>query len=486
MAAARTSKALEAWRELNDRQQGTLTVIFILDQETEQGRRGRAARGEWDNRPASEWRAIDFAHEPSDRKLFGWTTMQTRLAGNGWDNQGNGSTIAALAARGLLERDIRRTTFGLMHLVRLTTAGRAAARAGTANTPGGPRKAALSERSWEVLALLWRADTRGETLKWGYSATVERVLIGKHVPPLAEFLTATGGGYGITDRGRDFYREHYAAHAAAHPNVTALHPDGARAEPWPTEADNRLARLARTRRALALVWKDARDQHQAAAAELDPEPPTGYFAEQREKELRSLPEEAALLRADLARMWQDTARQRAEQAAADTARLDQLLTDAARTWAAAALHGYNAAVTGDDPLAVLPAAGDDPDGWTELRLVPPAKTGVHGLDDDAGRLYAAAVGAPRKRRGPAPKKRRRFAGPPQATEPGTPYTELARWLTDQLKGASLVRRLHPHRLATDTIGQADESQPQPTAEHTENRPAAPRSLAPDTPKETTP
>lgn len=462
MAAARPSKALEAWRELNDRQQGTLAVIFALDQETEQGRRQGAARGEYDDRPAAEWRAIDFAHEPSDRRLFGWTTMQTRLASKGWDNQGNGSTITALAARGLLERDVRGTTFGFMHRVRLTRAGRAAARVGTANTPGGPRKAALGERSWQVLALLWRADTRGEILKWGYSVTVERMLIDKHVPPLAEFVASAGGGYCITGRGRDFYREHYAAHAAAHPNVTALHPDGARAEPWPTEADNRLARLARTHRALGRAWKESRDQHRAAAAEADPKPPTGIAAGQREQYGRDLPAEAARLLTDRARLWQDTARQRAEQAAADTARLEQLLTDAARAWAAAALHGFNAAVTGDDPLTVLPA-GDDPDEWTEPRLVPPAQTGVHGLDDDAARLYAAAVGTPRKRRGPAPKVRRRFAGPPQTPEPGTPCAELAQWLTDQLAGGSLVRRLHPNRLTTDApapTDQAKENQPQ--------------------------
>ncbi|MFF8414830.1 AAA family ATPase [Streptomyces omiyaensis] len=170
------------------------------------------------------------------------------------------------AARGLLERDVRPTTFGCMHRVRLTRVGRAAARAGTANTPGGPRKAALGERSWQVLALLWKADARGEILPWGHSPTIENVLIKKHVPPLAESVSP-GSGYRITDRGKNFYREQYAAHAAAHPDVTAPHPDGARAEPWPAEASARLARLARARRALAVAWKEARDQHQAAQAE---------------------------------------------------------------------------------------------------------------------------------------------------------------------------------------------------------------------------
>jgi hypothetical protein len=39
-----------------------------------------------------------------------------------------------------------------------------------------------------VLALLWAADVRGKTLAWGYSVTIERVLIDRHVPRLAERL----------------------------------------------------------------------------------------------------------------------------------------------------------------------------------------------------------------------------------------------------------------------------------------------------------
>ncbi|MFI1189338.1 hypothetical protein [Streptomyces californicus] len=440
------SKALDVWRELNDRQQGTLEVIFDLDQEAEGSRRAFAARGEWDKRPASEWRAIDFAHEPSDRRLFGWTTMQTRLAEKGWDNQGNGSTLAALAARDLIERTGRAMTFGVMHQVRLTRSGRAAARAGTADTPGGPRKAALNARPWQVLALLWAADTRGELLPWKHSLTIEKVLIDKHVPPLAEWVTTRGGAYRITDRGRDFYREHYAAHAAAYPDVQALHPDGAAAEPWPREADARLARLGATHQALARAWEEARDQQAQAQAEAEPKAATGYVQQQREAARRSLPAEAARMLAERDELWQATARQRAERAAADTVRLEELLHEAARQWAAAALRGFNAVVAAEDPLAVLPA-GDGEEEWSEPRLVPPSQTGVHALDAEAGRLYAAAVGTPRKPRGPVPKKRGRRVQAP-APKPGAACAELALWLRRELDGGSLVRRLHPHRLTT--------------------------------------
>jgi hypothetical protein len=119
-------KALEAWTELNDRQQGTLAVIYELDQENEMGRRADAARGHYDKTPAAEWRLLDFAHDPSLRELLGPTAMQAHLESRGWDNQGNGSTMAALVKRGLVVHGERRPTrFGRMMRVKLTNqAGR--------------------------------------------------------------------------------------------------------------------------------------------------------------------------------------------------------------------------------------------------------------------------------------------------------------------------------------------------------------------------
>jgi hypothetical protein len=176
--AAGTSRTLAAWLELNDRQQGTLAVIYTLDQDAEAARRQAGARGRYDSTPAATWRRLDFALDPSG---LGTTAMQERLISRGWHNQGNGSTMAALADRGLVMRGSRAHSLGTMLTVTLTPAGRAAARAGTA-MPGTP-KAALSHRSWEVLAALWQAGDQG--LKWGYSSTIENVLIGRHVPPLA-------------------------------------------------------------------------------------------------------------------------------------------------------------------------------------------------------------------------------------------------------------------------------------------------------------
>lgn len=432
---ARTSKALKTWNALNDRQQGTLAVIYDLDQAAETGRRQDAARGVYDNRPADAWRSIDFAHEPAMRDVFGWTMLQERLMWRGWDNQGNGSTMAALERRGLITRDSRPTRYGCMNTVRLTREGRAAARAGTSLNPGGPRKAALGQRSWEVLALLWSAHLRGEPLKWGYSTTIERALMEKHVPPLA---CTVPGGYEITDRGRDFYREHYAAHTAAHPDVRAPHPDGADAEPWPSAADRILTEHRRLYGALLAAWKDARTACQAAEDEAAAAPP---------KKPDSLP--AAVVAQTDARhaLWCETARQRAALAAEHAEDLQIRAEHAARGYAAASLTAYHAAVSKANPLEDLTPPAPDIEDWDEPPLLAPPETGIHAIDAEATKLHAVVVGKPVKRRGPAPTRRTRRGNvrviDKPATEPGAALYALAEHLREHVQGGTLVRRLHP-------------------------------------------
>ncbi|MFD8335587.1 hypothetical protein ACFV42_23450 [Streptomyces solisilvae] len=433
--ATRTPKALTTWTELNDRQQGTLAVIYALDQEAESARRRLAASGSYDNTPAAVWRQIDFAHDPSLRALVGLTEMQARLASRGWDNQGNGSTIAALATRKLITRDGRGTPFGHMHTVSLTRDGRAAARAGLSLRPNGAPSAALGRRSWEVLALLWTADQRGKPLTWTYSKTIEYVLIKKHQPPLAE-NTKHYGGYQITDRGRDFYREHYAAHTAAHPDVHAPHPDGADAEPWPKKADDLLKEHHRNYRALSKAWGMADDSRRAAEQEAASSPP-------------QLPEPLAapLIEQAAARhqLWQDTARQRAELAAAHADELNTYAERAARGYAAATLTAFRAAITHTNPLDGLEAPTAYTDGWDEPHLAPPAESGIHVIDAKAKKLYATAIGKPLRRRGPAPKKRRQFAryDTKKAPMPGQEYAALADFLFQHVADGALLRRLHP-------------------------------------------
>jgi len=432
---ARTPKALQTWHDLNDRQQGTLAVIFDLDQAAETGRRQSAARGAYDDRPAMEWRSIDFAHEPALRKVFGWTVLQERLMGRGWDNQGNGSTMAALERRGLIKRDGRPTRYGRMHTVRLTREGRAAARAGTSLTPGGPRKAALGCRSWEVLALLWSAHLRGQPLKWTYSVTIERALIEKHVPPLARTIP---GGYEITDRGRDFYREHHAAHAAAHPAVRAPHPDGTDAEPWPPAVDETLARHRQLYLALLAVWKDASKAQQAAeqeAAALAPDMPD------------VLPAAVVAQVKTRHELWCETAEQRAALAAGHVEDLRGRAEHAARAYAVVALAAYSAAIAQAAPLESMTAPEPEPDTWDEPPLPAPAETGINAIDAEAAKLHAAAVGRPVKRRGPAPTRRTRRGNvrvlEKPSTKPGAALYALAEHLRGHVQGGALVRRLHP-------------------------------------------
>lgn len=424
-------KALAAWTQLNDRQQGTLAVVYELDKQAEASRRQAAARGNYDRTPAAIWRAIDFSHDPAFRDVLGLTQMQRRLDERGWDNQGNGSTIAALASRGLLTRGQHPTDLGVMRTVTLTTAGRAAARAGLSTLPATAPKPTLSPRSWEVLALLWAVDQRGQILTWTYSKTIEFSLIERHDPPLA---ARRSGGYAITDHGRDFYCEHYATHTTAYPTVRAPHPHGAAAEPWPQRADELLAQHERLYRALCAAWKDAHQDHECAQAQADaPVPQVPEI----------LPAAVAAQIKERHQTWCDTARQRADLAQAHTRDLQVRAEHAARAWASAALAAFGAAAVGTDPLEVIQEPGE-PDDWDEQPLVPPVQTGIHAVDTEATKRHAAAMGVPLRRRGPAPKPRvRSLAGADKPELPGAALAHLAAYLHEQVTGGALTRRLHP-------------------------------------------
>jgi hypothetical protein len=427
-----TTKALTAWQELNDRQQGTLSVIYDLEQQVDIMRKMEAAKGYWDNRPAAVWRRINFSHDPSDRRLFGTTELQTRLASRGWDNQGNGSTMAALADRGLITLDQYGTTYGRMRTVTLTRAGRAAARAGTCVNTGPARKAALGQRAWEVLAMLWTCDQAGKPLDWSHSPTIDRALIGTHAPPLARTLGVRG--YEITDQGRAFYREHHVAHTAAHPDVHAPHPDGPDAEPWPPGADDILTQHRRHYRALCAAWHAALDAQHTAEKESSAAPPAPD---------PNLPVEVAELVAVRHAVWQDTARQRAHLAADHATDIQQRGARAARSYAAAALTVFHAAITGANPCEGLNPPGRD-DTWTEPGLTPPAETGIPAIDTETKKRHATAVGAPLRRRGPAPTPHRgRRAARPDPPPPGHDFAALADFLRDHTYDGALFRRLHP-------------------------------------------
>jgi hypothetical protein len=434
-ARPRASAALTAWTDLNDRQQGTLRAIYELDHQIEETRNRARAAGEWDRQSAAEWRRIDFAYEHVHGDPGAETALQSRLAAKGWHSQGNGATMAALADRGLITRGSRWTGFSTVYTVTMTRQGRAAARAGTSIGTQAP-KAALGQRSWEVLALLWSAGLRGKPLDWRGSTTVDNVLIKKHVPPLAQWVP---GGCEITDRGKDFYREHYAAHVTAHPDVHAPHPDGADAEPWPARVDENINAHRQLYQALTWAWTNARDMLLAAEKEADAEPP---------KPINGLPATAAEQIDARHRLWRDTAGQRVQLAAEHVTDLEQRAVRAARSYAAAALAAFQAAVARSDPLAGLHEPNPE-DGWDEPRLILPAETGIHAIDADVKNLHAAAVGRPPRRRGPAPKYRGIYARrSTPAPEPGAELAALANYLYGHTHDGVLLRRLHQIARAT--------------------------------------
>ncbi|MEW2301959.1 hypothetical protein AB0958_18630 [Streptomyces sp. NPDC006655] len=154
----------ELWAELNERQQTYLTAIYDADQNAEANQRGGAF--DWGHGPpASEWRWQTFSIKlPKD--LVGYTSIQHQLRAKGEHDQGAGSSLAALRRRGLVEvmEDLIQTVLGLVPRVRvkLTTIGRATARAGLGHTaPKSAPRGMLSEWLWSNLVRLYRAGPDG-------------------------------------------------------------------------------------------------------------------------------------------------------------------------------------------------------------------------------------------------------------------------------------------------------------------------------------
>jgi hypothetical protein len=257
------------------------------------------------------------------------------------------------------------------------------------------------------------------------------------VPPLARSRDIYDG-YEITERGRDFYREHYAAHTAAHPDVRAPHPDGADAEPWPPAADKMLAHHRQLYRALLGAWKDTVKARQAAEQEATaplPKIPAG------------LPSAAVAQVEARHKLWCETAQQRADLATEYANALQARAEHAARAYAITALAAYSAAVAQANPLKGMTPPTPDPDTWDEPPLPAPAGTGINAIDTEAQKLHAAAVGRPLKRRGPAPTRRTRRGNvrvtETPAAEPGAALYALAEHLREYVQDGALVRRLHP-------------------------------------------
>ncbi|MFE3378741.1 hypothetical protein [Streptomyces anulatus] len=145
------SKAQRAWDELNERQRTYLRALYTEDQGLEAEHQRNGALGRFSRAPASVWRRIYLsgAYAPTPRAL--------RSLGV-WES-GAGSTLVALADRGLIERG---TTDAWESFALLTRAGRAAARAGLGIGPAQRKEPwELSEWLWRELAKVAGADEEG-------------------------------------------------------------------------------------------------------------------------------------------------------------------------------------------------------------------------------------------------------------------------------------------------------------------------------------
>ncbi|MFH8581601.1 hypothetical protein [Streptomyces zaomyceticus] len=155
---------VDLWAELNARQQIYLTAIYNADQNAEAWNKGGAF--DWgQGPPASEWRWQTFCLKAS-KDLVGRTDIQHALDAKGEHDQGAGSSLAALRRRGLIEtmEDDVLTVLGWIPRVRvkLTTLGRATARAGLGHTaPKSPPRGLLSEWLWSNLVRLYKAGPGG-------------------------------------------------------------------------------------------------------------------------------------------------------------------------------------------------------------------------------------------------------------------------------------------------------------------------------------
>ncbi|MDH6130048.1 hypothetical protein [Kitasatospora sp. GP82] len=424
---AKTTEDRAVWLELNDRQRFYLESVYRADQRAEAQHRADGATGVWDDRPASVWRQIKAYHEPPLKDLVGTTELQYLWERAGYHSQGNGSTIAMLVRRGLVLHDWRATRFGRMHTLAMTRQGRAVVRAGLGLST--PRSVKLSERSVEVIGLLYaaRSSEKGY-LDWGFSRTVERFIEAKP-EPLARYRQGYGSGYEITDAGIALYERSFEDFGRAYPRLVLPDPAG-RTSPWPADADRLLEQLANTEHALRYTIKDLRERlQQSEKAAADTPPQSSGVPAKLESDWHDLLVRQARERADLARTLLDQA----------LPALDRAVV----AYAAATLAAVTALVEGRDVLAAMTAAAEQAEPGT---LPPFTPTGVDRVDLEAKRLHDLYTGQPKRRgRGRAPRVATGWAGLGLNSDVhGTAHEvplALAKHLASQLREGYLQRRL---------------------------------------------
>ncbi|MEU5181109.1 hypothetical protein AB0G49_13765 [Streptomyces longwoodensis] len=247
----------DLWAELNDRQKIYLTAIYNADQNAEANHKGSAF--DWGSGPpASEWRWQTFSIK-APREIAGRTAIQYELASKDEHDQGAGSSLAALRRRALIEvtEDYVETLLGPVPRVRvkLTTLGRATARAGLGHTaPTSPPRGLLSEWLWSNLVRLYRAgpdgmpsvSPRGTPYEERAPSEKARLFLermdrkeGKFIEQRrvqngepyesrmhpGHMITPTEPRVFLTDAGRAHYERHLRCYAELYPDIEAPVPD---------------------------------------------------------------------------------------------------------------------------------------------------------------------------------------------------------------------------------------------------------------------
>ncbi|MFJ7586970.1 hypothetical protein ACIQZO_06160 [Streptomyces sp. NPDC097617] len=229
-----TSKAHTAWDGLNDRQRTYLDAIFHEDQAREEAHHADSART-WSSTPARVWRRIPLNSAGS--------SLASRLRSKGVHDPGAGSTLSALCTRGLAEVDHVPGILSDIVCVRITPAGRAAARAGLGYGPRWVKpRWALSEWLWREFTKVVAAGEDGlQTDQMWHSAhgylvdgelargnrpylcvvvtweKVNRAYPGE--PP--RYINRERRRYRLTDTGRAHYTERLADYREIYPEVVA-------------------------------------------------------------------------------------------------------------------------------------------------------------------------------------------------------------------------------------------------------------------------
>jgi DNA invertase Pin-like site-specific DNA recombinase len=216
---ARAVKARAVWDGLNDRQRAYLEVIYQDDQVHESWISKQAAQGH--RTPPADvwrWRPYNAADAQIHRQL-----VQRKMV-----DPGAGSTLKALADRGLLLTRATSTGLGEVVEVRLTTQGRAVARAGLGITRSSRPKGLLSKGLWRQLVMAVTAEQAGEPLAslWRQTHLYLGTGYTLHGRPSRGYLVErkeSGRPYSsrwyLTDIGRAHLLEHLDTYRQTYPDV---------------------------------------------------------------------------------------------------------------------------------------------------------------------------------------------------------------------------------------------------------------------------